>query len=99
LRPALILCRQKKLTARQFAAIPYARRMRSLGNANNILNQAVPACVFLLGQAGHFPTAGQDRGRSLAFSIMDELLCFQNLSSKNSVRMETANGDRNRNWI
>jgi hypothetical protein len=65
---------------------------------NNILNQTVRPCVFLLEHASHSP-GGHRRCLALAFPIMDELACFQYLSGKIPARMEPANGDRRQNWI
>jgi hypothetical protein len=54
---------------------------------NNILNQEVRVCVFLLGQAIPFSAVGHGRYRTCAFRIIDKLACFQGLSAKNSARM------------
>ena len=66
---------------------------------NNILNQSVRRCVFLLEHPSHSLERGNRRCLALAFPIMDELACFQNLSGKISTRMETANGDGKQKWI
>jgi hypothetical protein len=85
---------EKKLSARQFAVIPYARCTKGLGGVNNILNQEVRLYVFLLGQGKHLCASGPDRRRSLAFSIMVKLMYSQYFSGESSARMDPSNDER-----
>jgi hypothetical protein len=94
-----LLCAERRCRRSNNAAISYARRTRSLGSVNNILNQAVRRRVFLLEHSGHSLEGGNRRCIALAFPIMDGLACFQYLSGKISTRMGTANGDGKQKWI
>jgi hypothetical protein len=94
-----ILCAERRCRRSNNAAISYARRTKSLSSVNNILNQAVRRCVFLLEHPSHSLEGVNRRCFALAFPIMDELACFQYLSGKISTRMETANGDGKQKWI
>jgi hypothetical protein len=66
---------------------------------NNIFNQMIRPCVFLLEQASHSPEGGQRRSFALGFPIMDELTCFQYLSGESSARMVAIHDDKKQNWI
>jgi hypothetical protein len=82
---------EKKVSARQFAVIPYACCTRPLSGVNIILNQEVRLYVFLLGQVNNSSAIGHGRSIALASPIMDEVACFQDLSGIVSAKMDPLN--------